>query len=69
MEAIRLIDVEHLNQQVAAEQMQVSRATMQRTIDSARAKIGQALITGQAIKIEGGNYILKDPMITQSDNS
>ena len=59
MEAIRLIDVEHLNQQDAAKNMQVSRATMQRIIDSAREKIGKALITGQAIEIEGGNYIIK----------
>jgi predicted DNA-binding protein (UPF0251 family) len=59
MEAIRLIDVEHLNQQDAAEKMQVSRATMQRVIDSAREKVGKALIAGQAIEIEGGNYIIK----------
>ena len=59
MEAIRLIDVEHLNQQDAAEKMQVSRATMQRVIDSAREKVGKALIEGQAIEIEGGHYIIK----------
>jgi hypothetical protein len=59
MEAIRLIDVEHLNQQDAAEKMQVSRATMQRVIDSAREKVGKALMAGQAIEIEGGNYIIK----------
>lgn len=59
MEAIRLIDVEHLNQIDAAERMNISRATMQREIDSAREKIGRALINGLAIEINGGHYIVK----------
>lgn len=59
MEAIRLIDVEHINQQDAAKKMLISRATMQRIIDSAIEKVGNALIEGQAIEIEGGHYIIK----------
>lgn len=59
MEAVRLIDVEHLNQIDAAEKMNISRATMQRVIDTARAKIGTALINGIAIEIDGGHYVVK----------
>ena len=59
LEAIRLIDVEHLNQQDAAILMKISRSTMQRVIDKAREKIGSALINGFAIEIGGGNYQIK----------
>lgn len=60
MEAIRLIDVEHMNQQDAAIKMNISRTTMQRIIDSAREKVGKALIEGHAIEIQGGHYALKN---------
>jgi predicted DNA-binding protein (UPF0251 family) len=60
MEAVRLIDVDHMNQIDAAKKMNISRATMQRVIDAAREKIGRALIEGHAIEITGGNYIIKD---------
>lgn len=60
MEAIRLIDVDHLNQQDAAERMNISRATMQRVIDAAREKVGKALINGMAIEIAGGHYTTRE---------
>ncbi|WP_368488978.1 DUF134 domain-containing protein [Clostridium sp. BJN0013] len=56
LEAIRLKDIESLNQQECAERMKVSRQTFQNIIDSARKKVALALIQGNAIKIEGGNY-------------
>lgn len=59
LEAVRLIDVEHMNQNEASELMKISRATMQRVIDAAREKIGKALINGYAIEIDGGNYAIK----------
>lgn len=55
-EAMRLKDVEDLNQEECAERMQVSRQTFQNIIDSARKKITIALIEGKAINISGGNY-------------
>ena len=55
-EAMRLKDVEDLNQEECAEKMQVSRQTFQNIIDSARKKIAVALIEGKAINISGGNY-------------
>ncbi len=56
LEAIRLKDIEGLNQEECAEKMMVSRQTFQNIIDSARKKIAIALIDGNAIKIGGGNF-------------
>ncbi len=55
-EAMRLKDVEELNQEECAERMEISRQTFQNIIDSARKKIALALIEGKAIHISGGNY-------------
>lgn len=54
-EAIRLKDIEGLDQEGCAGRMNVSRPTVQRILESARKKITDALLNGKAIKIEGGN--------------
>lgn len=59
LEALRLIDLEGLYQQAAAEKMEISRPTMQRLVNEARAKVAGALLSGSALRIEGGNYILR----------
>jgi len=56
LEAMRLKDIEELNQEECAERMQVSRQTFQNIIDSARKKIAIALSDGKAIRISGGHY-------------
>ena len=56
LEAMRLKDIEKLNQEECAYRMQVSRQTFQNIIDSARTKISIALTKGNAIRISGGNY-------------
>lgn len=56
LEAMRLKDIEELNQEECAERMQVSRQTFQNIIDSARKKVAIALTEGKAIKISGGHY-------------
>jgi predicted DNA-binding protein (UPF0251 family) len=56
LEAMRLKDIEGLNQEECAERMQVSRQTFQNIIDSARKKVAIALTQGNAIHISGGNY-------------
>jgi predicted DNA-binding protein (UPF0251 family) len=56
LEAIRLKDLERLEQEACAEQMGVSRPTFQRIITIARHKLARALVEGKAIRIEGGNY-------------
>ena len=56
LEAMRLKDVEDLNQEECAERMQVSRQTFQNIIDEARRKVAIALSEGKAISISGGSY-------------
>jgi len=55
-EAIRLKDLEGLEQEEGAEKMNISRPTFQRVLYSARQKIADALLNGKAIRIEGGNF-------------
>jgi predicted DNA-binding protein (UPF0251 family) len=55
-EAIRLKDIEGLEQDDCAQKMSVSRPTFARILLSARQKIADALLNGKAIRIEGGNY-------------
>lgn len=55
-EAIRLKDMENLDQEQCAGKMNISRTTFQRVLESARKKVADALLNGKAIKIEGGNY-------------
>lgn len=56
LEAVRLCDREGLEQNEAAERMNVSRATFQRILYEGRYKIADALCTGKVIRIGGGNY-------------
>ena len=58
VEAVRLKDLEGLEQEDCAEKMGVSRPTFHRIINGARHKIARALIGGQAIRIKGGNFCL-----------
>jgi uncharacterized protein len=54
-EAIRLLDYEGLNQDQAAERMNVSRPTLTRIYEQARKTIAQAFVEGKMINIEGGS--------------
>jgi predicted DNA-binding protein (UPF0251 family) len=56
LEAIRLSDFESLDQESAANLMEVSRQTYGRILAQARSIISEALVTGKALKIEGGDY-------------
>jgi len=58
VEAIRLKDLEDLEQEECAERMQISRPTFHRVLESARKKLADALLNGKAIRIEGGNFEL-----------
>ncbi|MFC1968280.1 DUF134 domain-containing protein [Chloroflexota bacterium] len=55
-EAIRLKDLEGLEQEQCAEKMHISRPTFHRVIGSARRKVAEALLKGKAIRIEGGDF-------------
>ena len=55
-EALRLKELEALEQSEGAAKMGVSRPTFQRILSSARKKVADALLNGKAIRIEGGNF-------------
>ena len=52
VEAIRLIDFKQTDQKEAAKQMKISQPTLSRILTSARKKIAEALIEGNAIKFQ-----------------
>jgi predicted DNA-binding protein (UPF0251 family) len=56
LEAIRLSDFEGLDQEAAANLMEVSRQTYGRILAHARSIVSEALVTGKALRIEGGAY-------------
>lgn len=56
LEALRLKDVEGLEQEDCAKRMHVSRPTFQRVLTSAREKVSRALVEGKMIRVEGGHY-------------
>ena len=52
-EALRLVDLEGLLQEEAGKRMGVSRGTIWRLLQSARAKIVRALVEGHVLLVEG----------------
>lgn len=52
LEAIRLKDLEGLEQAQAAERMGVSRPTFQRILRAGRRKIAEALINGRGLRVD-----------------
>ena len=55
-EAIRLADYEKLKHKEASKKMNISRPTFTRLLESAHNKIGDAIVNGKAIRIEGGDF-------------
>ncbi len=51
-EAIKLHDVDNLNQTDAAQKMEISQPTFARILNRAYKKIAQAIVYGKAIRIE-----------------
>jgi len=59
VEAVRLKDLEKLEQQECAARMNVAQSTLQRILVSAREKIARSLIEGKALRIHGGPFALE----------
>ncbi len=59
-ESIRLADFEGMSQREASEIMKISQPTFNRVLSSARSKIAEGIVLGQVLRIEGGNYVLRD---------
>ena len=56
LEAIRLSDFEGLDQDSAAQRMNVSRQTYGRVLAQARRAVAEALVTGKVLRIQGGHF-------------
>jgi predicted DNA-binding protein (UPF0251 family) len=54
LEAVRLADLQGLYQEQAAQEMNISRQTFGRIIESAHRKVAETLVQGKALRIEGG---------------
>ena len=58
-EAMRLADLDGHYQEQAAKQMNVSRTTFSRIIESAHRKVADVIVHGKALRIEGGPVEMK----------
>lgn len=54
LEAMRLCDLEGLDQAQAGERMEISRGTIQRLLSQGRAKLLRAIVESRALHIEEG---------------
>ncbi len=68
LETIRLADFEGLYHERTAGQMNISRATFGRILESARRKIADAILNGKAIKIELVGRVVLDKIQTISED-
>ena len=64
LEAIRLADALELDQTEAAAQMNISRSTFSRLVNEARKIVATALSNGWALKIEGGDFKVEKPSVS-----
>jgi len=60
LEALRLAELQNMEQEKAAATMNVSQPTLHRILTAARRKVADALVNGKAIKIEGGDYMIAE---------
>ena len=55
-ESLKLVNYEGLNQDLAAQQMNVSRPTFTRIYNKALRLIAKSFVEGKAIEIQGGSF-------------
>lgn len=60
VEALRLADLNSMEQDACAGSMEISRGTFQRIIKVARQKVADAVINGKVIRIDGGIYKISE---------
>jgi len=60
IEAIRLYDLEGLDQEKSARKMKVSRVTFLRILHSAHNKIAKSLVYGKALRLKGGEVVMQN---------
>lgn len=59
LEALRLVDLEGMDQEQAAATMGISRKSLWLDLNRARSKVTRALVSGMVIQIEGGTYRIR----------
>jgi predicted DNA-binding protein (UPF0251 family) len=59
LEAVRLIDLEGMEQEQASQKMGISRRAFWEDLQGARRRIVEALVGGKAIEIKGGSYMVE----------
>ncbi|NYT10980.1 MAG: DUF134 domain-containing protein [Methanomassiliicoccales archaeon] len=59
LEALRLVDLEGMDQEQAAVTMGISRKSLWLDLKRARGKVTEALVTGMIIQVEGGTYMVR----------
>ena len=57
LEALALCDFEGMHQEQAAEQMEVSRGTVQRLLQSGRQQVVDAIVHGKALAIQESEHV------------
>ena len=65
VEALRLVEIEGLDQDQASAKMKVSRQTLGRILASARKTLAEAVVLGKALRIDGGNYAVGLPAVEE----
>jgi len=58
LEAMRLCDLDGVQQEEAATEMRVSRATIQRLLETGRRKVTDALVHGKAVSLADAEHVL-----------
>lgn len=58
LEALRLSDLDKLDQETAAARMNISRQTFGRVLAEARELVAEGLVMGKLIRIQGGSFSL-----------
>ena len=61
-EAVRMVDLEEKDQKIVAKKMKISQPTLSRLLKSGRKKLADAIVKGKAIKIQGGNFKMAQPI-------
>jgi predicted DNA-binding protein (UPF0251 family) len=58
LEALRMADLEAIDQRSAARKMKISQQTFSRILKRARTLTAEALVKGKMLRIQGGHYTI-----------
>jgi predicted DNA-binding protein (UPF0251 family) len=67
LEALRLVDLEGMDQEEAAVAMGISRKSFWLDLKRARRKVTDALVRGLIIQVEGGTYMIRGSLESKQE--